>query len=197
MAEEPAAVKSYREYVVKLKRDEVPRPACPAPGCTRRPQRRGSRWRKEVWDATGSALDPLEIVRFCCREHGWIPTSADCMLPYVRTVAAGVEDALEQYVTNGASAAVAAGSSVEGERCVRRWVNRLARFDLQSWVCRMLDGLRPDQADPGPRPARARAALWPTLARLRLLAHALRSQGFSVPHPLCFLWSTSRLPLAH
>lgn len=196
MAEERAAVKSYREYVHKLKRDEVPRPACPTPGCTHQPQRRGSRWRKDVRDSTGAELGPLEIVRFCCREHGWIPLSAGCMLPYVRTVAAGVEDAVEQYVTNGASAAAASPTSVEGERALRRWVNRLGQLDLQAWVCRMLDGLRPDQAAPGPCPDHARAALWPTLARLRLLAQALCAQGFSVSRPLCLLWSTSRSRLA-
>lgn len=190
MAEERAAVKSYREFVERLKRGEGWRPVCPVSGCRRRPQRRGFRTRKDIRDSTGAPLGPLEIPRFCCLAHGWIPTNAWCMLPFVRTVAQGVEGAIGQYVEEGRSAAEAGRSCVEGERSVRRWVARLGNLGVQAWVQRMLDGLRPGEEIPRDPPRGARAALWGTLARVRLLAQALRERDFSLGSPLGLLWST-------
>ena len=189
VAEERAAVKTYREFVEWLKRDRSWRPACPVPGCTRKTQRRGLRVRKDVRDSTGASLGPLEVPRFCCSEHGWVPTNAWCMLPYVRTVALAVEDAVEQFVEAGHPASEAAGRSVEGERSVRRLVARLGDLGVQAWVQRMLDGLRPEQVLPRDPPGGARASLWATLARLRLLAQALQERNFALSSPLSLLWS--------
>lgn len=189
MAKERAAVKSYREYVEKLLRDEMPRPRCPVEGCTRRPQRRGVRERLKVRDSSGVDLGPILIVRFCCLEHGWIPAPPECMLPWVRTVALGVESRVETYVVEGRSAAATMGDTVDGDRCLRRWVARLSDLGISAWVQRSLDALRPEARPPDPCPPRARPTLWAALARVRLLAEALRERGFPLGSPLALLWS--------
>ena len=48
------------------------------------------------------------------------------MLPWVRTVALDVESRVETYVVGGRSAAAATEDTVDRDRCLRRWIARLA-----------------------------------------------------------------------
>ncbi len=189
VAEEHAAVKRYLDYVDQLLKDEVPRPRCPVQGCRRRPQRRGQRVRTDVRDFNGDPLAPIPILRFYCLDHGWIPTQAWCLLPWVRTVALAVEAAVETYVVKGLPVARVPGANGEGERSARRWVARLADLRVDAWVQRALDALRPLPRPPTPCPAQARPNLWPALVRVRHLAEALRERGLHVGSPLALLWS--------
>jgi hypothetical protein len=189
VAEEHAAVKRYLDYVDQLLKDEVPRPRCPVQGCRRRPQRRGQRVRTDVRDSNGDPLAPIPILRFYCLDHGWIPTQAWCLLPWVRTVALAVEAAVETYVVKGLPVARVPGANGEGERSARRWVARLADLRVDAWVQRALDALRPLPRPPTPCPAQARPNLWPALVRVRHLAEALRERGLHVGSPLALLWS--------
>jgi len=189
VAEEHAAVKRYLDYVDQLLKDEVPRPRCPVQGCRRRPQRRGQRVRTDVHDSNGDPLAPIPILRFYCLDHGWIPTQAWCLLPWVRTVALAVEAAVETYVVKGLPVARVPGANGEGERSARRWVARLADLRVDAWVQRALDALRPLPRPPTPCPAQARPNLWPALVRVRHLAEALRERGLHVGSPLALLWS--------
>lgn len=189
MAEEHAAVKRYLDYVDQLLKDEVPRPRCPVQGCRRRPQRRGQRVRTDVRDSNGDPLAPIPILRFYCLDHGWIPTQAWCLLPWVRTVALAVEAAVETYVVKGLPVARVPGATAEAERAARRWVARLADLRVGAWVQRALDALRPLPRPPDPCPAQARPHLWSALVRVRLLAEALRERGLHVGSPLALLWS--------
>ena len=189
MAEEHAAVKRYLDYVDQLRKDKVPRPRCPVEGCRRRPQRRGQRVRTKVCDSDGDPLAPIPILRFYCLDHGWIPTQAWCLLPWVRTVALAVEAAVETYVVRGLPIARVPGADGNAERAARRWVARLADLRVGAWVQRALDALRPLPRPPDPCPAQARPHLWSALVRVRLLAEALRERGLHVGSPLALLWS--------
>jgi len=185
VAAERAAVKGYLD---ELKRGTLPRPRCPVEGCARRPQRRGFRDREDVRDSSGDPLGPVPVPRYRCTEHGGVPWHPGCLLPYVRTVAVAVEEAVEGYA-GGKSAAQATAGSAFDERCVRRWVSRLAAPGVEAWVEIGLDALRPDPAALGERPARARPGLWRTLDALRRLAAALRERNIAVGSPLSLLWS--------
>lgn len=149
--------------------------------------------RKDVWSSEGDVLGPVPVPRFKCPAHAWIRYLPECLLPYVRTVAVAVEEAVDEYVVEGRSAAEAAGDSGYDERCVRRWVARLVIPGLEPWVARMLDGLRPGRDALGVRPIRARPGLWRILAAVRQLADALRERKVAVGSPLCLLWSRSTL----
>lgn len=187
MAEELAVVKRYRE---DLSNGTLPRPRCHEEGCTRRPQRRGTRKRIEVRDALGTRLEPLPIPRYKCPNHGWIPWLPSFLLPFVRTVAPVVEEVLGKYV-DGCSASEAVRGLQLDEAHVRRWVSKLAAPGREAWAERMLDALRPARAAPEERPAAARPHLWRVLHTLRRLAAAFEERGIAVGSPLRLLWSRS------
>lgn len=179
------AVKGYRD---ELNTGTLPRPRCPAEDCTRRPQRRGYRVREDVRDSNGDPLGPVPVPCYRCPEHGHVAWLPGWLLPYVRTVAVAVEEAVDRYAAGSSAAEATAGSSFD-ERCVRRWASKLTAPGVEAWVRRGLDALRPDRAALGERPARARPGLWRILDALRRLAAALRERNVAVGSPLSLLWS--------
>lgn len=136
-------------------------------------------------------MGEIPIPRFRCPDHKWISYLPDCLLPYLRTVAVAVEEAFEKYVVEGHSAEAAAEATGYDGRCVRRWVAKLLAPGFEPWVAKMLDGMRPDRAALGERPARARPGPWRILAAVRQLADALRERKVAIGSPLRLLWSRS------
>jgi hypothetical protein len=145
------------------------------------------RERTDTRDSQHDKLGPIPIPIYVCLEHGRVPWLPDCLLPYVRTVAVTVEEAVQQLADGGTAAEAARGAGFD-ERCVRRWASRLLAPGVEAWVATMLDGLRPDPGALGVRPARARPDLWRVLDALRRLAAALRERNLHVGSPLRLLW---------